>query len=92
MAEVNREWIVRELRELLIALASPGEVALEHAPPGSCRPDELALDYDNFVHAFVGNFSAETSVQSAALYSEWMSSSARWAASTKAISGPSPRS
>jgi len=60
---VNREWIVSELRQLLVALASPGEVALEHAPAGSCRPDELALDYDNFVHTFVGNFVAEISSQ-----------------------------
>jgi hypothetical protein len=61
MAEVDREWIVRELRALLVALASPGQVALGHEPRGSCRPDELALDYDNFVHAYLNNFSPEIS-------------------------------
>lgn len=45
----------------MVALASPGQVALEHTPARSCRPDELALDYENVVHAFVGNSSTETS-------------------------------
>ena len=63
MTEINREWIASELCQLLVALASPGDIALDHSPPGSCRPDELALDYDNFVHAFVGNFPDEISTQ-----------------------------
>jgi len=61
--EVNREWISSELRSLLQALASTGEVALAYASEGSCRPDELALAYDNFVHAFVGNFGAGLSAR-----------------------------
>lgn len=63
MVEVNREWITSELRSLLQALASTGEVSLAHEPAGSCRADELALDYNNLVHAFVGNFGAELSAE-----------------------------
>ena len=63
MDEVNRQWNTSALRSLLQALASAGEVALAREPEGSCRADELALDYDNFVHAFVGNFGAELSAQ-----------------------------
>ena len=55
MVEVNRQWIITELRGLLQALASSGDVALAYEPVGSIRADELGLDYDNFVHAFVGN-------------------------------------
>lgn len=53
---VNRKFLQLELHALLKALASAGPVALDYAPQGSCRPDELALDYDNYLRAFVGNF------------------------------------
>ncbi|HEX6884045.1 MAG TPA: hypothetical protein VF530_11755 [Planctomycetota bacterium] len=61
MAEVDREWLASELRRLLLAVASPGEAALEHAPAGSCRPDELALDHENFARALVAAFASELS-------------------------------
>lgn len=62
MAEVHREWTAGEPGGLLVDLASPGQVALGNEPAGSCRPDELAVDCDNFVPAYVSNFSAEMSV------------------------------
>lgn len=59
MAEVNREWVFRELRRSLVLLASDGDSALSGVPEGRLKPDELALDYDNFRAAVVGNFAAE---------------------------------
>lgn len=59
MAEVNREWLFRELRHSLALLAANGETALAGLPDGCCKPDELALDFDNFRAVVVGNFSAE---------------------------------
>lgn len=53
---VNRAFLQTGLHALLRALAAPGRVALEHEPEGMCRPDELALDFDNYYSAFVGNF------------------------------------
>lgn len=39
----NRTFLVSELHRLLVRLARSGEEALEQAPEGSYRPDELAL-------------------------------------------------
>ncbi len=61
--EVHREWLTNQLRNLLRALASPGEVALSYEPDETCRADELALDYDNFVHALIGNFGVECTAE-----------------------------
>jgi hypothetical protein len=49
------------LRQSLEALAAPGKVALARVPAGTVKADELAIDYDNFFRAFVGNFGAELS-------------------------------
>ncbi len=59
MDGVNREWLFRELRQSLRLLAANGVVALAGMPDGCCKPDELALDFDNFWAAVVGNFAAE---------------------------------
>jgi hypothetical protein len=59
MADVNREWLFRSLRDSLRLLAADGETALDGVPDGCCKPDELALDFDNFRAAVVGNFAAE---------------------------------
>ena len=59
MAEVNREWLFRSLRDSLRLLAADGDTTLAGVPNGCCKPDELALDYDNFRAAAVGNFAAE---------------------------------
>lgn len=53
MAEVHREWIAGEPGGFLVS---------RERAAGSCRPDELAVDCDNFVPAYVSNFSAEMSV------------------------------
>ena len=58
---VDREWITRELRSALRALAAPGPEALASVPDRTVKADELALDYDNFVQAFLGNCSNEIS-------------------------------
>lgn len=61
---MSRAFLQSELHALLRALAGPGRVALEHEPEGACRPDELALDFDNYCGAFLGNFGeALTSAQ-----------------------------
>jgi hypothetical protein len=59
MAEVNREWLFRELRRSLSLLAAEGATALAGMPDGCCKPDELALDFDNFGVAVVGNLATE---------------------------------
>lgn len=61
MVEVNREWLLRELRHSLALLAADGDTALAGIPDGCCKPDELALDFDNFRAAVVDNFAAELS-------------------------------
>jgi hypothetical protein len=59
VAEVNREWLFRSLRDSLRLLAADGDTALAGVPDGCCKPDELALDFDNFRAAVVGHFAAE---------------------------------
>ncbi|MBX7105943.1 MAG: hypothetical protein K1X57_17810 [Gemmataceae bacterium] len=59
MAEVNRNWLFRNLRDSLRLLSADGVTALAGVPEGCCKPDELALDFDNFRGAVVGNFAAE---------------------------------
>ena len=58
---VDHKWIARELRNALKALASPGSQALASVSDGTVKADELALDYDNFMHAYLGNFRDEIS-------------------------------
>ena len=58
---VDHAWIARELHSALKALAAPGSQALASVPDGTVKAEELALDYENFVHAFVGNFRKEIS-------------------------------
>lgn len=57
----NREFLESETRRTLISLASPRPEALSRVPAGTCRPDELALEFDDVVHAFVGNSGEEVS-------------------------------
>jgi acetoin utilization deacetylase AcuC-like enzyme len=57
----NRPWVTDSLRGALQALASPGRAALSKQPSEVARADELALDFDNFHRAFVGNFGEELS-------------------------------
>ncbi len=58
---VDREWITQELRNSLRAMAGPGSEALASLPDWTVKADELALDFDNFVHAYLGNFGDEVS-------------------------------
>lgn len=59
MSEVNREWLLRGLCQSLVLLAADGETALAGVPDGCCKPDELALDFDDYRQAVVGNFRGE---------------------------------
>jgi hypothetical protein len=59
MGSVDREWLFRELRRSLALLAMDGDAALAGVPDGCCKPDELALEFDNFRTATVGNFADE---------------------------------
>jgi hypothetical protein len=56
---LDRDWLFRELRRSLALLAADGDTALAGLPYGCCKPDELALDFDNFRAAVVGNFASE---------------------------------
>lgn len=55
MSEADRAWVWRELEGLLTAFADSGAAALAYAPAGTCRADELALDYANFVAVAVAD-------------------------------------
>jgi hypothetical protein len=59
LSKVNREWLFRQLRHSLSLLAADGDTALASMPEACCKPDELALDFDNFRTAVVSNFIAE---------------------------------
>jgi hypothetical protein len=59
MGGVDRDWLFRELRRSVALLAADGATALAGVPDGCCKADELALDFDNFQSAVVGNFAAE---------------------------------
>jgi len=65
---VDKPAPFRALRKSLQALAGDGRDALASAPQGSCKADELALDYGNDLSAALGSFAADlTSEQHAAL-------------------------
>ncbi|MEO2090450.1 MAG: hypothetical protein ABGY75_13270 [Gemmataceae bacterium] len=55
----HRDWLFRELRNYLELLAADGSTALAGVPDGCNKPSELALMFDNFRSAVVGNFAAE---------------------------------
>src|SRR4051794_33744316 len=59
--DVDRDWLRRSLREQLELLAAPGDQALARRPDGCVKADELALDFENFYQAYVGNFGGELS-------------------------------
>ncbi len=60
--------VLGELRKTLQALACDGHVALATAPVGSCKADELALDFDNFLSVALDSCADEfTAEQVAAL-------------------------
>jgi hypothetical protein len=56
MQEPNRLWLTERLKRSLQLLACPAEIQLNKFPAFVQAPDELALDFDNFRSAFVGNF------------------------------------
>src|SRR5688572_22051324 len=55
----DRKWLEQSLRTALEALAMPGDQALRTQPDDVTKADEIALDFDNFHRAFVGNFASE---------------------------------
>jgi len=59
MSQVNRPWITERLMQSLQLLACPPEIQLRKFPPFVHAPDEMALDFDNFRSAYVGNCRAE---------------------------------
>ena len=59
MTEANRPWLSERLKHSLQLLACPAEIQLKKFPPFVHAPDEMALDFDNFRSAFVGNFRTE---------------------------------
>jgi hypothetical protein len=63
MIEVNKPWLLERLMHSLQLLACPPEVQLGSFPSFVHVPDELALDFDNFRTAFVGNFRTEITAE-----------------------------
>src|SRR5262245_47075534 len=59
VSEFNRKWLFRKLRHSLSLLAADGQTALAGVPDGCCKPEELALDFDNFRSAVLDSFAAE---------------------------------
>lgn len=58
---VDRDLLRRSLRGQLELLAAPGDHALARLADGCVKADELALDFDNFYQAYIGNFGSELS-------------------------------
>jgi hypothetical protein len=63
MKQGNRAWLTERLMQSLQLLACPPEIQLGKFPPFVHAPDELALDFDNFRSAFVGNFRTELTAE-----------------------------
>lgn len=59
MSQFNRPWVTERLKQSLQLLACSPEIQLGKFPPFVHAPDEIALDFDNFRSAFVGNLRAE---------------------------------
>src|SRR5262245_51964691 len=56
---LGRDRLFGGLVPLPSLLAAGGHAPLARLPEGCCKPDELALDFDNFRAAVVGNFASE---------------------------------
>ncbi len=63
MTQADRAWITQRLMQSLQLLACSSEIQLGKFPPFAHAPDELALDFDNFRLAFIGNFRTEMTVK-----------------------------
>jgi hypothetical protein len=63
MQEVNRTWLFERLKRCLQLLACAPEIQPRHFPDFVHVPDELALDFDNFRTACVGNFRSEMTAE-----------------------------
>jgi hypothetical protein len=59
MPEVNRAWLRERLKNSIQLLACPADVQLGHFPHFVRAPDELALEFDDCLEAFVSNCRAE---------------------------------
>ena len=59
MSEFNRRWVTERLKQSLQLLACSPEIQLGKFPPFVHAFDEMALDFDHFRSAFVGNLRAE---------------------------------
>jgi hypothetical protein len=63
MPEANRPWLTERFKHSLQLLACPPEIQFSKSPVSAHVPDELALVFDHFRGAFVGNFSAELTAE-----------------------------
>jgi hypothetical protein len=57
MQKVNRQGLFERMKESLQLLACPAEIQLTKFPDFVHSPDELALDFNSFRMAIVGNSS-----------------------------------
>lgn len=56
---IKPKFILDGLRNVLQALAAPGDVTLALVPDGTVKADELALDFDNFGRAALESLESE---------------------------------
>lgn len=59
MKQADRAWLTERLMQSLQLPACSPELQLGKFSPFVHVPDEMALDFDNFRSAFVGNFRSE---------------------------------
>lgn len=59
MDAADKSWLTKRMMESLQLLACSPEIQLGKFPPFVHAPDEMALDFDHFRSAFVGNFQNE---------------------------------
>lgn len=64
---LDHVFLLGELKRSLQALACDGRQALASVPEGSCKADELALNYSNHLSAALGNIGYFTTEQQRAL-------------------------
>ncbi len=65
-SNIDRAWIMSELRRAIQALAAPGAVALALFPDDAAKADELAIDFAHFREVACGNFPHEFGPQQTA--------------------------
>jgi|HubBroStandDraft_3_1064219.scaffolds.fasta_scaffold562906_2 hypothetical protein len=89
MQEANRPWLTERFKHALQLLACAPEIQFGKFPDFARVPDELALEFDNFRVAFVGNFRSELTAEQLScveLIDEYLSSMSKECYCDEAVS------